>query len=199
MATQKKRKKGNPAAFSADYRRGTENPVQDRDDTELDDFLPEGETLPAGDEALEKHGGCPWPAAGGTGSSCGSARCRARPRRRGRRRYGIALGAAVLLLALVGVVAWRGCSARRSTAAPRTTPPCAPTTRSWPASSCSTPEPFESIESADPLFVQNAALWKSILEEARRVDRLRRQRPGSSSRWAWWPPPRRSSSGRTAC
>ena len=27
------------------------------------------------------------------------------------------------------------------------------------------PEPFESIESADPLFVQNAALWKSILEK----------------------------------
>ena len=104
MATQKKRNKGNPAAFSADYRRGTENPVQDRDDTELDDFLPEGETLPAGDEALEKHG-TPRPEPEEPEAPAPLPRT---ARRRGRRRYGIALGAAVLLLALVGVVSLAG-------------------------------------------------------------------------------------------
>ena len=163
MATQKKRKKGNPAAFSADYRRGTENPVQDRDDTELDDFLPEGETLPAGDEALEKHG-APRPEPEEPEAPAAAPLPRT-ARRRGRRRYGIALGAAVLLLALVGVVSLAGLLG--SQIYRRATDDSA--LRAYDAQlACIVmldPEPFESIESADPLFVQNAALWKSILEK----------------------------------
>ena len=161
MATQKKRNKGKPAAFSADYRRGTENPVQDRDDTELDDFLPEGETLPAGDEALEKHG-TPRPEPEEPEAPAPLPRT---ARRRGRRRYGIALDAAVLLLALVGVVSLAGLLG--SQIYRRATDDSA--LRAYDEQlACvvmQDPEPFDSPENADPLFVQNAALWKSILEK----------------------------------
>ena len=46
MAKKKRRTNKTAPSFSADYRTGSSAPVQDRDDTELDAFLPEGETLP---------------------------------------------------------------------------------------------------------------------------------------------------------
>lgn len=160
MAKKKRRTNKTAPSFSADYRTGSSAQVQDRDDTELDDFLPEGETLPD-DGALSKWEDEP----GGMPPPIPSSAPDRSARRRGTRRYGVLLGSFVLLLALVGVVSLAGMIGTHIYE--RATDDSA--LRAYDSMlSCivmQDPEPFESPEEADPVFVQNAALWKSILEK----------------------------------
>ena len=58
MAKKKRRTNKTAPSFSADYRTGSSAPVQDLDDTELDDFLPDGEPQPD-DGALAKREDAP--------------------------------------------------------------------------------------------------------------------------------------------
>ena len=133
--------------------------MQDREDTELDDFLPEGETLPD-DGALSKWEDepegmpPPLPAPGNRA---------ARPR--GKRRYGVALGSLVLLLALVGVVSLAGMIGTRIYEHATDDSALRAYDSLIACVVMQDPEPFASPEEADPVFVQNAALWKSILEK----------------------------------
>ena len=159
MAKKKRRPNRTAPSFSADYRTGSSEPVQDREDTELDDFLPEGETLPD-DGALSKWEDepegmpPPLPAPGNRA---------ARPR--GKRRYGVALGSLVLLLALVGVVSLAGMIGTRIYEHATDDSALRAYDSLIACVVMQDPEPFASPEEADPVFVQNAALWKSILEK----------------------------------
>ncbi len=174
MANKKRRKAKDALSFSADYRSGSSRPVasddpavsretvqererlQDRDDIELDDFLPEGETLPD-DDMLSK-----WRDESAAAAQKATDRT-SRPR--GKRRYGVLLGSVVLLLALVGVVSLAGMIGTQIYSSVTDDSALRAYDEQLACVVMQDPEPFDSPETADPLFVQNAALWKSILEK----------------------------------
>lgn len=199
MAKKKRKPNRNAPSFSADYRQGASAPVQEGTDSELDDFLPEGEDLPddrefakkkekpapkrkadqteeteasAKEESMEAQAedtqepdDSSWssapavPAAPAAASSARSARAR------GRHRYGVVLGSLVLLLALVGVVSLAGMIGTRIYDQATDDSALRAYDEKLACIVMQDPEPFDSPETADPTFVQNAALWKSILEK----------------------------------
>ena len=151
MAKKKRRPAKDAPSFSADYRSGSSEPVQDRDDVELDDFLPEGETLPD-DDLLSK-----WRDESAAAAQKTQDRA-SRPR--GKRRYGVLLGSVVLLLALVGVVSLAGMIGTRIYSSVTDDSALRAYDEQLACVVMQDPEPFDSPENADPLFVQNSALWK---------------------------------------
>lgn len=175
MSRKKRTGKNNAQAvpsFSADYRAEGPSPVkteEEAQDVEIDDFLPQGEDE-GEEEALTKWEGQlepepdPQPEEEPLPPPAGAPEGRA-ARHRGKRRYGIFLGSLVLLLALAGVVSIAGLI---GTNIYRTVTDDS-ALRAYD-SFLSTivmqdPQPFDSPEEADPLFVQNAALWETILKE----------------------------------
>ena len=121
-----KRRREKIADFTADYReafteRPTVSPTED-DATEIDDFYPDADE----DDALLTKW-APEPEEENTIPSVPEQPVR----RKGRRRYGVAVGALVLLLALVGVVFIAGTIGNRIyTTDDGTIPSCASMTRS---------------------------------------------------------------------
>lgn len=193
MAKKKRKANSNAPSFSADYRQGASAPVREGTESELDDFLPEGEELPDDGEFAKKkekpaskrkadraekqaepaeaeaedtrETAASVPVAVAAAPAVPAAPAARSARARGKRRYGVVLGSLVLLLALVGVVSLAGMIGTRIY--DQATDDSA--LRAYDAKlSCIVmldPEPFDSPETADPTFVQNAALWKSILEK----------------------------------
>ncbi len=146
-------------------------------DKELDDFLPEGETLPEeeyltkwGDDLEEEDSASEEDASleespEEEAPSSGTSRER---RLWGKHWYGMVVGSLVLLLALTGVVsiAWTAGSALHA----RLTDDShlrAYDTFLRPVVMLD-PQPFESPEKADMDFVQNASLWHLILSDGGR-------------------------------
>ena len=119
-------------------------------DEELDDFLPVGESLRDGVPEDSPRAALVQPRA---------------QRRRGTRRYGVALGAFVLALALVGVCAIATLAGRQIYQAATDDSALRAYDSFLAPVVMQDPEPFESPEKADPEFVQNAALWQTILAD----------------------------------
>ncbi len=90
----------------------------------------------------------------------------ARPRRRGKYRYGIFAGAAVLLLALVGVGFIAAQIGARVRGALTDDSRLRAYDRFLTVAVAQDPQPFASPEKADPEFVLNASLWKAMTENS---------------------------------
>ncbi len=183
-----------PESFSADYRGQSSLPLHREEeareaeraeemDKELDDFLPEGESLPeeefltkwgreleeagegSGTEGEEAPSALPEEAASGAVPGAASATALRQRRPQGRRWYGLLAGSVVLLLALTGVVflAWMAGSSLHA----RFTDDSQ--LRAYddflmPVVMLD-PEPFASPDKAGNTFVQEASLWKAILDD----------------------------------
>lgn len=153
----KKRKK-KIQSFSADYRDTyndeTKNPViEEENDIEIDDFLPESdnnddeELLTKWDGELES--GQPEYEINGE-----------RPRHR--RRYGVAAGVIVLILALVGVCFIAGSIGQKIYSAATDDTKLREYDEFLGTVVMQDPKPFESPDKADEDFIMNASLWKTI-------------------------------------
>ncbi len=197
MAKKKRKPNRNAPSFSADYRQGASAPVQEGTESELDDFLPEGEDLPDDREfAKKKEKPAPkrkadqaeemedftkeestetvdtqesddssWNSAHAVPAVQAAASTARSERARGKHRYGVVLGSLVLLLALVGVVSLAGMIGTRIYEQATDDSALRAYDEKLACIVMQDPEPFDSPETADPTFVQNAALWKSILEK----------------------------------
>ena len=197
MAKKKRKPNRNAPSFSADYRQGASAPVQEGTESELDDFLPEGEDLPDDREfAKKKEKPAPkrkadqaketedstkeestetvdtqepddssWNSAHAVPAAQAAASTPRSERARGKHRYGVLLGSLVLLLALVGVVSLAGMIGTRIYEQATDDSALRAYDEKLACIVMQDPEPFDSPETADPTFVQNAALWKSILEK----------------------------------
>lgn len=197
MAKKKRKPNRNAPSFSADYRQGASAPVQEGTESELDDFLPEGEDLPDDREfAKKKEKPAPkrkadqaeemedftkeestetvdtqesddssWNSAHAVPAVQAAASIGRSERARGKHRYGVVLGSLVLLLALVGVVSLAGMIGTRIYEQATDDSALRAYDEKLACIVMQDPEPFDSPETADPTFVQNAALWKSILEK----------------------------------
>lgn len=197
MAKKKRKPNRNAPSFSADYRQGASAPVQEGTESELDDFLPEGEDLPDDREfAKKKEKPAPkrkadqaeetedstkeestetvdtqesddssWNSAHAVPAAQAAASTARSERARGKHRYGVVLGSLVLLLALVGVVSLAGMIGTRIYEQATDDSALRAYDEKLACIVMQDPEPFDSPETADPTFVQNAALWKSILEK----------------------------------
>ena len=175
-----------PESFSADYRSNSSLPLRaekeaqaaEEMDKELDDFLPEGESLPE-EEFLTK-----WsrdledtqeqeeekePSASSEETdeeaSVPQATALRQRRPQGRRWYGLLVGSVVLLLALTGVcfLAYLGGSSLYAKLTDDSQLRAYDTFLT-PVVMLD-PEPFDSPEKASNDFVQEASLWKVILED----------------------------------
>lgn len=161
-------KKNRASEFSADYRnvfeeekREQASPVVPQDDGE--DFLPDSAS-DSNDEILTKWTDDLEPEDGGAEPGQAAARKKT-ARRRGKHRYGVAVGSLVLLLALVGVVfiaASIGGQIYR--AATDDSALRAYDTFLAPAV-MQDPQPFASPDKADEEFVLDASLWKTIMAD----------------------------------
>lgn len=197
MAKKKRKPNRNAPSFSADYRQGASAPVQEGTESELDDFLPEGEDLPDDREfAKKKEKPAPkrkadqaeemedftkeestetvdtqesddssWNSVHAVPAAQAAASTARSERARGKHRYGVVLGSLVLLLALVGVVSLAGMIGTRIYEQATDDSALRAYDEKLACIVMQDPEPFDSPETADPTFVQNAALWKSILEK----------------------------------
>ena len=197
MAKKKRKPNRNAPSFSADYRQGASAPVQEGTESELDDFLPEGEDLPDDREFAKKKGkpapkrkadqaeemedftkeestetvdtqesdDSSWNSAHAVPAVQAAASTARSERARGKHRYGVVLGSLVLLLALVGVVSLAGMIGTRIYEQATDDSALRAYDEKLACIVMQDPEPFDSPETADPTFVQNAALWKSILEK----------------------------------
>lgn len=197
MAKKKRKPNRNAPSFSADYRQGASAPVQEGTESELDDFLPEGEDLPDDREfAKKKEKPAPkrkadqaeemedftkeestetvdtqesddssWNSTHAVPAAQAAASTARSERARGKHRYGVVLGSLVLLLALVGVVSLAGMIGTRIYEQATDDSALRAYDEKLACIVMQDPEPFDSPETADPTFVQNAALWKSILEK----------------------------------
>ena len=197
MAKKKRKPNRNAPSFSADYRQGASAPVQEGTESELNDFLPEGEDLPDDREfAKKKEKPAPkrkadqaketedstkeestetvdtqepddssWNSAHAVPAAQAAASTARSERARGKHRYGVVLGSLVLLLALVGVVSLAGMIGTRIYEQATDDSALRAYDEKLACIVMQDPEPFDSPETADPTFVQNAALWKSILEK----------------------------------
>lgn len=120
----------------------------------IDDFLPVGDSG-AEERLLTKwdDGMDPEPAA-----------VPPRPKRRGRRRYGIFVGTLVLLLALTGVGFLAAAVGTRIHAALTDDSRLRAYDKFLTVIVAQDPQPFSSPEKADPGFILNASLWRTMTE-----------------------------------
>lgn len=157
LPVAEKRRREKIADFTADYReafteRPTVSPTED-DATEIDDFYPDADE----DDALLTKW-APEPEEENTIPSVPEQPVR----RKGRRRYGVAVGALVLLLALVGVVFIAGTIGNRIYTTMTDDSQLREYDTFLTPVVMQDPAPFESIEEADEDFILNASLWKTI-------------------------------------
>lgn len=125
----------------------TAEDLEPEQDEELDDFLPAGESLRDSAESV------PEPVVVQPRSQ----------RRRGVRRYGVVLGAFVLLLALIGVAAIATIAGKQIYQAATDDSALRAYDEFIAPVVMQDPKPFEGPENADREMVQNASLWKTIL------------------------------------
>lgn len=146
-AEKPRTKKKVPAPPSEPRRAELEN------ETELDDFLPEGENL--NDESLMAK----WD----DGLEARTPeKPEAKPRRRGRRRYGIFAGSLVLILALVGVGFLATSIGMRIHSALTDDTELRGYDKFLTVAVAQDPRPFASPDEADPDFILNASLWQCM-------------------------------------
>ena len=160
------RKKNRIDGFSADYRSAYEQTTEkaedmenaEKSDTEIDDFLPDSSTN-SGEELLTKWSDeldpeqmemDKWP------------ETQKPARRRGRRRYGVAVGAMVLILALVGVGFIATAIGKQIYTAATDDTKLREYDTFLSSVVMQDPKPFVSPDKADEEFVLNASLWKTI-------------------------------------
>ena len=123
-------------------------------ETEVDDFLPEGESG-QGEQLLSK-----WD--DGLGPEPGPFDEKPKARRRGKHGYGIFVGTVVLLLALCGVGFLAAAVGGKIHAALTDDSKLRAYDRMLTIVVAQDPAPFASPEKADPDFVLNASLWKAL-------------------------------------
>ncbi len=126
---------------------------------ERDDFLPQDERKKSEARAARAQ------AALGSLDAEAIAQAARRPRRR--RRYGIALGAAVLLLALVGVGFLAATAGTQIYRALTDDSALRAYDEFLTPVVMQDPEPFEDIADADPEMVLTASVWRAIMEHGR--------------------------------
>lgn len=159
MSSKKRRKNIN--GFSADYRGAYDEPAENKtvnpviSETEITDFLPEPEENPDeelltkwADELEPEQPELPEPP---------------KPaRRRGRRRYGVAVGSLVLILAIVGVAFIATAIGRQIYAAATDDSKLREYDTFLTPVVMQDPQPFASPDKATEDFILNASLWKTI-------------------------------------
>ena len=164
-----------PADFSADYRDSfptrkpekkaedaePENPIRETDSEEEDGFFPEEEEE-SGDLLTKWDDGLPEEEASQEEPSPEQADLP--PKRRGKRRYGVAVGSLVLLLALVGVCFLAGEAGKKIYSAVTDDSRLREYDTFLTTVVAQDPQPFTSPEKADPVFVLNASLWEAMSE-----------------------------------
>lgn len=131
-------------------------PERLENDEEIDDFLPAGEKN-SGEELLTK-----W---------SGEEQLEAAPkkkahRRTGKYRYGLLAGSLVLLLALVGVAFIAVTAGTRIHAALTDDSALRSYDKMLAVAVAQDPQPFASPDKADPEFVLNASIWKTMTENS---------------------------------
>lgn len=157
VRTEGRRRREKIADFSADYRdafleRPAASPTED-DETEIDDFYPDADE----DDALLTKW-APDPVKEPEIPSMEE-----RPaRRKGRRRYGVAVGSLVLLLALVGVVFIAGSIGNKIYSTMTDDSQLRAYDTFLSPVVMQDPAPFETVADANEDFVLNASLWKTI-------------------------------------
>ena len=122
-------------------------------DTELDDFLSENDGGDDEERLLTK-----WD----DGMGGPEEPEKTRPRRHGRRRYGILTGSLVLLLALVGVGFLATAAGTKIHSVLTDDTKLRQYDRFLTVVVAQDPEPFASPDKADPYFVLNASLWQTM-------------------------------------
>ncbi len=125
-------------------------------ETELDDFLPEGDDL--NDESLMAK----WDDGLETQSSEAPEKPEEKPKRRGRHRYGIFAGALVLILALVGVGFLATSIGMKIHSALTDDTKLRGYDKFLTVVVAQDPQPFASPDRADPNFILNASLWQCM-------------------------------------
>lgn len=151
---------GKPAAGTAapkkdpEARKPVPAPGPLENDTEIDDFLPDGDG--GGEKLLAKR-------------NSGPAEAQAAPqprslRKAGKYRWGLAAGAGVLLLALAGVVILAVQAGKSIRAAVTDDSKLRAYDSFLSVVVAQDPKPFDSPEKADPDFVLNASLWKTMAD-----------------------------------
>ncbi|QNK39566.1 hypothetical protein [Caproicibacter fermentans] len=124
-------------------------------DTEIDDFLPENDTID--DERLLTK----WD--DGMGAQTPE---KPRPKRSGRNRYGIFVGSLVLILALVGVGFLATEIGTKIHSALTDDSKLRAYDQFLTVAVAQDPQPFSSPEEADPDFVLNASLWQCMTSDS---------------------------------
>ena len=158
--SNKKRKEIN--GFSADYRGAYDKPAEEEtanpvvSETEIDDFLPEGEEN-SDEELLTK-----WTDELEPELSEPPEPEKPVHRRRGRRRYGVAVGSLVLLLAIVGVVFIATNIGKQIYFAATDDTKLREYDTFLTPVVMQDPQPFVSPDKATEDFVLNASLWRTI-------------------------------------
>lgn len=129
--------------------------VPDRmdNDSEIDDFLPDKDRID-GEQILTK-----WDRGAQEAVTKETGR-----RRRGRYRYGIFVGSLVLILALVGVAFIAAQAGMRIHSALTDDSRQRAYDKFLTVAVAQDPQPFESPDKADPDFVLNASIWKTMTE-----------------------------------
>lgn len=159
-------RKKKPGGFSADYRSAfparppdgnAENPILETDSPE-EETLPEEEETESEDTLLQT-----WDD-GFFEEQPEAEEPYAPPKRRGRRRYGVAVGVMVLLLALVGVCFLAGEAGKSIYNAVTDDSALRAYDTFLTTVVAQDPKPFASPEKADPDFVLNASLWEAMSE-----------------------------------
>lgn len=136
----------------------TPSPRRNRleNETEIDDFLPENDSMDD-DRLLTK-----WD----DGMGPGEPEEKARPKRRGRHRYGIFVGSLVLILALVGVGFLATTIGTKIHSALTDDTKLREYDKFLTVVVAQDPQPFSSPDKADPTFVLNASLWQTMTSES---------------------------------
>jgi Fe2+-dicitrate sensor, membrane component len=159
------KKKKTISGFSADYRGAYEKPTENEtvdpvaDEEDADDFLPEYGESPD-EELLTKWSEEPEPESEEEPELPAPKKS---ARRRGRRRYGVAVGSLVLLLALTGVVFIVGAIGKQVYTAATDDSKLREYDTFLTPVVMQDPQPFASPDKAPDDFVLNASLWKTIM------------------------------------
>ena len=156
-------KRKNQSGFSADYRNlfpdrpdhKADNPIRETDSEE--EFLPEEEAGGA-DDFLQNQDGTP------PDENLQEEEPYLPPKRRGKRRYGIAAGTFVLLLALIGVCFLAGETGKKIYNTVTDDSALRAYDTFLKTVVAQDPQPFSSPDKADPDFVVNASMWEAMLE-----------------------------------
>lgn len=160
------RKKKKISGFTADYRGAYEQPAEHETvdpivGEDADDFLPESQENPD-EELLTKWSGETEPELEDIPQEPEVSAPKKSARRHGRRRYGVAVGSLVLLLALTGVIFIVGAVGNRIYAAATDDSRLREYDTFLTPVVMQDPQPFASPDKAPDDFVLNASLWKAI-------------------------------------